>query len=75
MNPTVAQFTRRKIIEGIRQLPESWQFKFKQMYSHQDLDAPIETVVEKMAPERLDWALTQVENSLRKYRAKSVQGA
>ena len=66
MNNTVSNFTRQQIKEGLKQLPDSWQTIFKRMYSHDNLDCDIETVVDNMPDEKLDWALSQVENSLKK---------
>lgn len=66
MNNTVSNFTRQQIKEGLKQLPDSWQTIFKRMYSHDNLDCDIETVVDNMPDGKLDWALSQVENSLKK---------
>ena len=74
MDSTLESIARGQILSGLKELPESWVFKFKRMYSPHDLEANIESVVEKMAPELLDWALTQVESSLKKYRAQLVHG-
>lgn len=37
---------------------------FKRMYSHNNLDASIEDVVEKMESHKLEWAIHQTENTL-----------
>ena len=66
MNKTIADFTRTQIKKGLSQLPSEWVHKFKQMYSHNDLNANIDNVVDNLHPDRLDWALTQVENSILK---------
>ena len=54
MNITIAILTRKKIKEGLTKLPESWQNMFKRMYGD----------VNTMPDEKLDLALTQVENSI-----------
>ena len=36
---------------------------FKKMYSHTDLDAPIDTVVDNLEDGQVDWALSQVKNT------------
>lgn len=64
MNKTVSDFTRDSIKMGLKQLPERAQLLFKRMYSHNNLDLDIEKVVDNMPDEKLDWALSQVENSL-----------
>ena len=71
MNNTVIEFTKAEILEGLNELPDDWQLKFKRMYSHDNLDAPMKDVVDNMPHEKLDWALTQVQNSLK---AKELKG-
>ena len=66
MNKSISDFTRQQIKEGLKQLPYNWQMMFKRMYSHNNLDCDIVTVVDNMPDEKLDWALSQVENSLKK---------
>lgn len=66
MNKTIETFTREKILEGLAKLPDDWQHTFRRMYSHKDLTRPIDQVVACIAPDKLDWALTQVENSIKK---------
>lgn len=63
MNKTLAAFARREIKDGLKKLPECWQHNFKLMYAKRK-DLPIDQVVDNMDDEKLDWALTQVENSL-----------
>lgn len=77
MNATVqselqAAYTRirAKMKEGLAQLPEGWQKRFKQMYAGDDLDKPIDAVVDDMPEEKLDWAMQQIENSLGKLAAE-----
>lgn len=64
MNKTIEKFARERIKQGLALLPPEWQMTFKRMYSHNNLDAPIEEVVETMPTDKLDWALTQIENSI-----------
>jgi len=66
MNKSIEHFTRESLKEGLKKLPEKWQLTFRRMYSHEDLEKDISIVVDEMPIERLDWALTQVENSLNK---------
>ena len=56
MNATISKLIREKIKDGLDKLPESWQNMFKRMYKD----------VDTMPDEKLDHALTQVENSLNK---------
>lgn len=66
MNSTIDNFTREQIKEGLKSLPDNWQLMFKRMYSHKNLEADIDEVVNKMPSNKLDWALSQVENSINK---------
>jgi len=64
MNDKVLEFMRKELKEGLSLLPESMQTIFKRMYSHNNLDKPINDVVDDMPEEKLDWAMQQVEKSL-----------
>lgn len=67
MNDQLKNFAKEELKKGLAQLPEGWQRRFKQMYSHNNLDADINSVVDAMPEDKLDWAMSQVENSLKKY--------
>ena len=73
MNDQLQQFARNQIITGLAKLPESHCLLFKRMYSFQDLEKNIDAVVDEMDEEKLDWALTQVENSLAKEAQKTLE--
>ena len=69
MNSTLEIFAREKIKEGLGWLPVEWQRKFKLMYVPRNISIDtmdINDVVDKMPADKLDWALTQVENSIKK---------
>ncbi|MCK4446014.1 MAG: hypothetical protein KAW56_02925 [Candidatus Marinimicrobia bacterium] len=66
MNSQLEAYARQKIKEGLSKLSEGHQIIFKRMYSHENLKLPIDKVVDNMPKEKLDWALTQVQNSLNK---------
>ena len=66
MNNSVEDFIRDSLKRGLKRLPEEWQLTFKRMYSHKDLEKDIKAIVDDMPTDKLDWALTQVENSLKK---------
>ncbi len=71
MNETIKQFSKKKIVEGLEKLPDSWQNKFKLMYAkgktaEEKMSKDIEDVVNNMTDDKLSIALTQVENSLSK---------
>jgi hypothetical protein len=67
MNSTIENFTRQSIKDALKKCTEPQQLVFKKMYSHKDLDLPIDKVVDKMPVGKLDWALTQVEQTNKKY--------
>lgn len=76
MNPDLAAFAREKIKHGLAQLPASYHEVFNLMYgraggkrSVEDAKAmPVNDVVDQMPAEKLDWAMTQVDNSLKKFK-------
>lgn len=51
---------------NLLKLPESNQLLFKRMYSHENLDASIDEVVDNVPEDKLDWAMQQVERTLSK---------
>jgi hypothetical protein len=65
MNQQLQTYARETLKEGLAKLPEEWQMVFKRIYSHDHLDWSIEKVVDNMEVEKLDWAMTQVSNSVK----------
>lgn len=70
MNKELQEFARNELKAGLSRLPESNNILFKRMYSHEDLEASIDDVVNSMPEDKLDWAMQQVERSLEKLREK-----
>lgn len=68
MNKTIAEFTRNKIIEGLRQCTRSNRRQFRLMYNPEGNDYDYENTVKSMNENKLNWALSQVENTLKKSR-------
>ena len=68
MNNQLQEFAREQLKDGLPKLPESNQLLFKRMYSHEDLDKPIDDVVDSMPSDRLDWAMQQVQRSIERRR-------
>lgn len=66
MNNQLQEFARQNLKDGLSRLPESWQTMFKRMYSHENLDADINDVVDSVPEDKLDWAMQQVQGSLDK---------
>ena len=65
MNQTLAAFARKKILEGLALLNEDCQKKFRMLYGINHLYECNEPVVASIPDKKLDWALTQVENTLK----------
>jgi len=51
----------------ITQVTEPQQMVFKRMYSNENLDKDIVSVIDDMLPAQLNWAITQVEKTIKKY--------
>ncbi len=66
MNDKLQQFARNELKTGLAMLPENQQFFFKRMYSHKNLAADINDVVDSMPEEKLDLAMQQVQRSIDK---------
>jgi hypothetical protein len=64
MNDQLQEFARNELKEGLRRLPEANVMIFKRMYSHENLEASIDEVVDKMPEEKLDWAMQQVSRTI-----------
>ena len=52
--------------ELLEQCTFNEQKMFKRMYSHKDLNLSIDEVVENIALDKIDWAICQCENTLKK---------
>jgi len=70
MNEQLEAFARKKLLEGLLKCSDSEQLIFKRMYSHKNLDNPISNVVAEMATDKLNWALSQVEATLKNKRKR-----
>lgn len=74
MNDALQKFARQYLKEGLDKLPASNQRIFKLMYARNDGKrsveeaeaVPIHQVVDEMPPNKLDWAMQQVDNSFKK---------
>lgn len=74
MNDQLQEFARKTLLDGLEKLPDGWQRKFKMMYGRKNGKRSVENtekmslidVVNEIPPEKLDWAMTQIENSVRK---------
>jgi len=66
MNKTLEKFARDTLKSNLAKCSEGELLTFKRMYSHGDLGKDINLVVDSMEPDKLDWAMSQVENTLAK---------
>lgn len=71
MNNQLQEFARKTLIEGLKQCSEGQQNLFKRMYALGKLSLSIEDVVANMPADKLDWAMRQVENTLKN---KAIRG-
>lgn len=69
MNTELQNFARKEILAGLQLLPDSWNMTFKRMYSHKNLDADINDVIDNIPEEKLDWAMQQVQRSIDKLKS------
>ena len=65
LNNQLEEFARTKLKEGLAQCTDDQQHLFKQMYAFENLDCPINEAVDNMSAEKLDWAMQQVERTLK----------
>ena len=68
-NETIINTAKKELKELLLECTERQQFMFKRMYSHKNLDLPIHEVVDQMAVDKIDWAMTQIERTVKKNRA------
>ncbi len=74
MNDQIQEFARQTLKDGLAQCTEGQQGIFKRMYGWEDRSLPINEVVDRMPPEKLDWAMQQVQSTLDKAAAKREVG-
>lgn len=63
-NQTIVAYSREMIKKGLKKCARDQQLLFKRMYSHTDLSKDIDKVVDDMPEDKLDWALSQVEQTI-----------
>ncbi len=80
MNHILQKFARQYLKDNLNKLPGDWQKKFKLMYARNNgkrsvedsLLIDINEVVDKIPEDKLDWAMIQIENSLKKFWEKGI---
>lgn len=66
MNEQLQNFAREKLREGLAQCTDAQLIIFKRMYSPKNMNADISEVVANMSDDKLDWAMQQVDRTVRK---------
>jgi hypothetical protein len=74
MNDQLKNFARETLINNLATLPDAWQIMFKRMYGRNNGQRSLEDtmvmniaeIVAEIPPDRLDWAMKQVDASIRK---------
>lgn len=66
MNQRLQTYAKRFIKDGLALLPDDWVMKFKRIYSPSNLDLHFNEVVDRIPDDKLDLAMTHVENSINK---------
>ena len=66
MNKTLKSATQQILKDLLSQCRKDQQMLFKRMYSHENLELPINDVVDQMDEEKMDWAVSQVERTVEK---------
>lgn len=65
-NQTLINAAKLILKEGLTKCTEEQRFIFKKMYSFDNVNADVNDVVDNMLPDKLDWAITQVEHTIKK---------
>lgn len=63
MNKQLQEFARSELKKGLAQCTEAQQHIFKRMYSHDNLDMPINDIVDAIPEDKLSWAMEQVRRT------------
>lgn len=69
MNNQIQEFARNTIKDGLAKCTDGQQRLFKCMYANGNLGLSINDIVDQMQEDKLDWAMQQVENTLKKNQA------
>lgn len=64
MNDKLQNYARSELKKMLAKCTEPQQLLFKRMYSHSDLTLDINSVVDNMPEDKLDWAMQQCQRTL-----------
>lgn len=65
-NQTLINASREILKTLLNECTEPQQLNFKRMYSHKNINLSIDEVVDNMDVNKIDWAISQVEQTLGK---------
>lgn len=71
-NETLINASREILLDLLLQLEDKHRAFFIKMYFHKNQDISIEDAVENLPVERIDWAISQAESTLRKMSHASI---
>lgn len=71
MNNQLQAYARKTLKEGLSRCTDQQKHVFKLMYSHKNLNAAIDDVVDAMDEAKLDWAMIQIEETHKFNRRKA----
>ena len=66
MNKQLEEFARKTLKDGLSKCTAAQQNIFARMYSHEDTSKDVNCIVDDMETEKLDWAMQQIERTLKK---------
>ena len=64
MNKELEEYARGKLIWNLKSCTKKQNMLFRRMYSPDNLSKELKKVVRDMPVDKLDWAMTQVQNTL-----------
>lgn len=64
MNDQLQEFARSELKAGLAKCTDGNRRMFNRMYSHEDLDADVNNVVDRMPADKLESAMDQVRRTL-----------
>ena len=72
MNIILQSYARTFLKDNLHRCSEEKQLVFKRMYANGMLELPIDKVINQMPYSKLDWAMVQLENTLKKNSKKNL---
>lgn len=59
-------YAKSVLKDGLSQCTDAQQVMFKKMYAHNEMNKDINDIVDPLPEDKLDWAMQQVERTLRR---------